>query len=715
VNRAPLLLFWIGLLGAFGLRAGAEEPAPPAASAREVLLARLREDPADAEALLGLADLHGAAGRENAARRYLRAFVRLVHQHPRRPEAVRRLADLRPKVPFVLLRDESAERGFSTYRNVVDDALAVRVPPGPYRRRIVDGDERALAIDVSLPAYVIDLHEATRAARQWFLWEGAFEAEALFGPETAKWRTDYGESPHWRALEGGFVDGDRPAWGDSFFEARARARWAGKRVPTEAEWEKAARGGLWFAEDDQDREGLRRNPFPERTYPWGDEPPLRPDGVARANLDDVIPRDDAHDEDRSLPVDALPAGASPYGCLHMAGNVSEWNDEPFVDDEVLLALAAGPGGDAARGPPGNPRARAVRGGYFNDHEFTGRIDVRLSRTADTSSMATLFKTGLRCAADAPENRMGETDPTGEDPDVGPLQERGGEPDPLDAVRFDATAKDAEDRGDRAKAWRFARAAARLVREGPWRAALTRRLVRLRPSDPWAREPDGSLRNLVDGKRAVTAGGVLADVFEVTEGDVLRFAAEGGYEERAYWTDEGWAANPRSAVVNAERYGAGDLPATFVSFHEASAYARWAGKRLPTGAEWDRIAGRGVQPFPWGEGPPAPESGGPARCACRETAPDDTNGDSDVRARVGSFPAGATPEGLHDVLGNVAEWVEGVADPASPSLRALRGGSAWTDADDLVGESWHHDPGDVSPMGPVSGPVGFGFRCVADPR
>jgi formylglycine-generating enzyme required for sulfatase activity len=114
---------------------------------------------------------------------------------------------------------------------------------------------------------------------------------------------------------------DHPITFVSWYDARAFLAWCGLRLPTEAQWEKAVRGGTWL---DGDEAKSRRNPLPDRRYPWGDGAPDA-GGVFRCNLDG--PADGfAH----TAPAASFPEFPSPYGLFDLAGNVAEWTRERYT-------------------------------------------------------------------------------------------------------------------------------------------------------------------------------------------------------------------------------------------------------------------------------------------------------------------------------------------------------------------------------------------------
>jgi iron(II)-dependent oxidoreductase len=172
-----------------------------------------------------------------------------------------------------------------------------------------DNEQPPHRVDVG--AFRLDRRPVTNAHFGGFVDSGGYAIPELWAEDGWAWREACEvEHPHswiragrsWlvRGLyEHRELDPDEPVWGVSWYEADAYARWAGRRLPTEAEWEYAARG-------------------PEaRRYPWGDEEPA----PERANLDNHFggpSRSGAYRE-----------GASPFGVLDMAGNVWEWTATPF--------------------------------------------------------------------------------------------------------------------------------------------------------------------------------------------------------------------------------------------------------------------------------------------------------------------------------------------------------------------------------------------------
>jgi gamma-glutamyl hercynylcysteine S-oxide synthase len=155
-----------------------------------------------------------------------------------------------------------------------------------------------------------------------------------------------------------------------------------------------------------------------------------------------------------------------------------------------------------------------------------------------------------------------------------------------------------------------------------------------------------------------------DTTPVTNAAYAEFIADGGYAEPRWWNPAGWDHRQRASLSAPlywrregrswvrTRFGVTEPvppaePVLHVCWYEASAYAAWAGRRLPTEAEWEKAArhdpatGRS-RSFPWGEEEPGPEH---ANLGQRHLCP----------APAGSYPRGAAPSGARQLIGDVWEW------------------------------------------------------------
>ena len=178
-----------------------------------------------------------------------------------------------------------------------------------------------------------------------------------------------------------------------------------------------------------------------------------------------------------------------------------------------------------------------------------------------------------------------------------------------------------------------------------------------------------------------------DKTEVTNAQYKKFVDETGYAAPPHWKD--------GKFTDAEA----NFPVRFVNWYEATAFAKWAGKRLPTEAEWEKAArGTDGRTFPWGN----------------DWRGDVTDGGGPVE--VGKFPNGASPYGALDMTGNVLEWTASwfEAYPKAPTkqadfgqkLKVARGGN-WYNTQGY-GQTWYR-----SVNRPQSRVMWLGFRCAKD--
>jgi gamma-glutamyl hercynylcysteine S-oxide synthase len=225
-----------------------------------------------------------------------------------------------------------------------------------------------------------------------------------------------------------------------------------------------------------------------------------------------------------------------------------------------------------------------------------------------------------------------------------------------------------------------------------------------------------------------------DTTPVSVGRYLGFVEDGGYRHLEIWSDGGraWLDDAKAeAPGNWRRDGrdgwrvrdmareraidrVADRPVMHVTYWEAEAYARWAGKRLPTEAEWEKAAswdpGRGVKRrYPWGDAPWTPERANLDQLAFGP-------------APVGAYPAGASAYGVHQVVGDCWEWTSSDFAPYpgfeafpyaeysevffGPDHKVLRGGS-WATRPGVARatfRNWDY---------PIRRQIFTGIRCARD--
>lgn len=219
------------------------------------------------------------------------------------------------------------------------------------------------AHDVTLDEFWIDQVEVTNGMYQFCTHAGVCRLPVKLNSDN---QADYFGNPEYK---------DYPVIQITWYDATKFCEWAGRRLPTEAEWERAARG------DDS------------RTYPWGGEPPNDENSNANNTLGDVTR------------VGSFAAGASPFGALDMAGNVWEWVADYYNAKYYAESPQVNPTGP---NHGGINHLHVIRGGSFQDNLFNLRISNRGYEVGpDPSALPnesayygrSSVKIGFRCASD----------------------------------------------------------------------------------------------------------------------------------------------------------------------------------------------------------------------------------------------------------------------------------------------------------------------------
>ena len=186
--------------------------------------------------------------------------------------------------------------------------------------------------------------------------------------------------------------------------------------------------------------------------------------------------------------------------------------------------------------------------------------------------------------------------------------------------------------------------------------------------------------------------LYVDKYEVTVGEYKKFISETGHRNLPKWVSD-YSKTDNHPVVG-------------VDWDDANAYAKWAGKRLPTQFEWEYIArGKERRLFPWGnelpDGTRANYSDVNDTNFCRDT---ENNDGHKYTAPVGSYPKGQTSHGIFDMAGNVREWTSSLESGTDKAV--VKGGSFSNAYDDLWCADYRiNEKNTLEPN--------LGFRCVAD--
>lgn len=225
-------------------------------------------------------------------------------------------------------------QGFEEYESKKDGGTVIRIPAGSFNMGSEEYSNEMPVHKVVLKEYCIDKHLVTNDRFRKFVNEAGYKTDAE--------KEDYGRvriGSRWKRISGanwqrpdGFtpIDGkeDHPVVQISYNDAAAYCKWAEKRLPTEAEWEKAARGR------------------DENKFPWDNS---EPDDTI-ANYDNLI--------GDTTPVDKYSKGQSPYGLYDMAGNVYQWVSDWYGKNYYNESPPENPQG------PEKGSERVVRGGSF---------------------------------------------------------------------------------------------------------------------------------------------------------------------------------------------------------------------------------------------------------------------------------------------------------------------------------------------------------------
>ncbi len=563
--------------------------------------------------------------------------------------------------PSAANSEDAADRSFGS--QLEDSPAMVFVPAGPfimgsdpdigiaYCRKFFSYPDNCLydsfknespVHSLNLQAFYIDTYEVTNAQFAAFLNEKGNQREP---PQLELWLDidDKGsliefhyaaEGPHhdsglrgWFRPKAGVED--HPVVEVTWYGAKAYCEWLDKRLPTEAEWEKAARG------------------TDERQYPWGNEF----DGIRGNFCDKNCAYDHRHQHDndgyeQTAPVGSYERGVSPYGVHDMAGNVWEWTSTIWGTNWKLDYPYPYRAGDGREDLDKTGVQRVMRGGAWYSDEDTLRTPYRQSLPSSSSFNVV----GFRCVRSETVEKVIET-VTSDDDDLELTATLKFPPTPTPQPTLTATATPFVSKAFIDMV--FVSAGAFIMGSDLDTSFLECQLLEIYFSvegtcERWWYEDEVP-------PHYVTLDDFYIDTYEVTNAQFATFL-NAQTEVKAGWLDLEQSLLEQQTRLFQPQAGYADHPVVGVTWYGAQAYCESQDKRLPTEAEWEKAArGTDGELYPWGNYFDGPRANF-CDANCNGMMPMRIYNDGyEETAPVGSYESGISPYGAYDMAGNVSEW------------------------------------------------------------